>query len=116
MLGKVAEGAWVEVGIALTDQYVSFAKKVTLVADAFRGSESSDIRTSSGVRVPEMDSIVVWTDAVRNARNAIHFGADHSLVDDYDSVAILVIGGVVPLRKLYAIKQASEELSGSATG
>jgi hypothetical protein len=126
-LGKVAEGAWIKVGLAMsthlsgsrgaalhdqmTDQFVSFAKKVNVVVDEYRTQEFSDVRSLGTVRIPEVQSIIVWTDVVRTARNAIHFGSGAHTVASYDSVAILVIGGATSLRKLYAIKNACDQLA-----
>ena len=81
--------------------------------DLFRAELPSGVRSKTGVRIPELELVLVWTDAVRTARNTIHFGADTDIADSYGSVAVLVISGTASLKKLNAIKRLCTELDTS---
>lgn len=131
MLGKASEGAWLELGEALlkavpsTDQSKVEKQRKSLespaigigkkIEDVIVLYERQDIFQSvaelSSVKLQELRTTAVWSDAVRDSRNTIHFGVEPSMTNTYEKVAALLIGAVPHFRILYRIKGAADEIS-----
>lgn len=129
MLGKAMEGAWVELGIALADALPSIAKSqgekvIEKLKDENRGiaRKINDVRTlyerrdllepvikTAAVRPEELESVVIWSNVVRVARNAIHFGAKPAVANNYEKAAVLFLEAARGLGMMYRIKQAAEQ-------
>lgn len=134
MLGKASEGAWLELGTSLVAcipkaDEGKFSKQRTALEDpmtgTFRKIESvltiydhqevfGPISKSSGVRLQELRSVAVWSDAVRDSRNTIHFGVAPATPNTYEKLAALLIGAVSNVRVLYRVKEVADATS--ATG
>ena len=65
---------------------------------------------SSGCRPTNLNSVALWADVVRDSRNAIHYGTEPSSPNNYEKVAVLLLGASQNLRILYAILKAAREL------
>ena len=128
MLGKAMEGAWIELGCALARcclpgteadkveaQLKSDGILVRKIQKVVKLYERTDLTQSvvqrSGVRPVELDSVVVWSDVLREARNAIHFGASPSMPNTYEKVAVLLLEAAASLKKMYRVKVAAEQLA-----
>jgi hypothetical protein len=119
LLGKASEGAWIELGLALSKHLPQDRdKKITLFRDNLTGIgkkinevlhlyERKDVFESiykqSGYSPKELRNVFVWADAVRESRNSIHYGAKVSMPNSYEKVAALLIGAVQHLKVVYAI-------------
>ncbi len=128
MLGKASEGAWLELGsslIAAVPQGAekSLQKQKAQLEDPMEGTfkkikaviaiyERQDvfgtIAKVSGIRLEELRSVAVWSDAVRDSRNTIHFGVQPSTPNTYEKVAALLIGAVPHIRILYRLKGSAD--------
>jgi len=64
----------------------------------------------SGIRAGEIESIVIWSEVLRDARNAIHFGVKPVIPNTYEKVAVLLLAAADNLSKLYHIKRVAEQL------
>jgi hypothetical protein len=126
MLGRASEGAWIELGLKLCDitpptasvntkkirekledPFVGIGKKILEAAQLYQRSDIFDnIYKSSGVKPQDLNNVVVWADAVREARNSVHYGAEPSMPNTYEKIAALLIGSVPHLRLLYKIRAA----------
>jgi hypothetical protein len=92
MLGSAVEGAWIELGLALADglegsgfDSASFreemkadqpgiAKKMAdILAEYDKTELVRQIRRRAGVSAAQLRTAYIWSDEVREARNAIHF-------------------------------------------
>ncbi len=135
MLTKAIEGSWIELGLAL----LSFAsgkpgfsvERAEKVKDVLVSPEFSlfrkmrdivqlyeqqnifrELKRSSGVTPSMLQSAYVWSDTVREARNAIHYGKDVATPLSYESVAILLLGAGRNLRNIYALLNAARNQAG----
>jgi hypothetical protein len=128
MLGKASEGAWLELGGSLItavpqDQEHKFRKQKAQLEDPMEGTlkkikavitvyEQQDvfetIARASGIRLEELRSVAIWSDAVRDSRNTIHFGVHPSTPNTYEKVSALLIGAVPHIRVLYRLKDSAD--------
>jgi hypothetical protein len=127
LLGKAMEGAWIEVGVALAKSVpdgTSF-NRTKFLEDIF--SDSSVIRKASdvlslyknkeyvgnvvnkyGIPAAEIENIVVWSEVLRDSRNAVHYGVKPVIPNNYEKVAVLLLAGADNLSKLYHIKRTAQ--------
>lgn len=130
MLGKASEGSWLELGVALLrlvppGQEQKFAKQRATLEDSMAGTfrkieavlavfDHQDlfapVAKASGVRLQELRSVAVWSDAVRDSRNTIHFGVNPAVPNTYEKLAALFIGAVPNVRILYRVKAAADAI------
>lgn len=131
MLGKVVEGAWIEAGISLTQFAISggydveknekiiellmsndgFAKKVEKIVNLYSSHHKdwySDLRKESGIHIHDLQEIFLWTNVVRESRNAIHFGAEVSVPNSFEKTSIILLAAPKYLRTLYKLKDYAE--------
>ena len=129
LLGRAAEGAWIELGISLAtaipdnssisseklkscveDQFMGIGKKISEVLKAYeRKDVFIDIYKISNYKPSDLKSCVVWGDAVRESRNSIHYGAEPAMSNSYEKVSALLIGTVPNLKVIYSIIKACNE-------
>lgn len=122
LLGRASEGAWIELGKALAkiiseddskngeklinsmeDQFIGIGKKINLVLKAYEQKRIfQNVYKATGYRPIELKSCVVWSDAVRESRNSIHYGAKPAMSNTYEKVAALLIGTVPNLKMMYS--------------
>lgn len=128
MLGKASEGSWLELGRALVARTPAaearrFAKQQATLEDSNAGTMRKveaviamyehhdlfkDLVQASEVRAQRLKEVAVWSDAVRDSRNTIHFGVEAALPNTYEKLAALLIGAVPNVRTLYRVKAAAE--------
>jgi hypothetical protein len=96
----------------MRDDDRSIAKKITDVRDFYsRRDLLGTVIKQAGIRPEELNSIVVWADVVREARNAIHFGAAPVVANTYEKVVVLFLDGAKNLSLIYTIKRAADALA-----
>jgi hypothetical protein len=130
MLGKASEGAWLELGEALlksvpsTDQSkverqrkslenpnVGIGKKIEEVIALYERQDIFQrVAEVSGVKLQELRTSAIWSDAVRDSRNSIHFGVEPAMANTYEKVAALLVGAVPNFRILYRLKNAANAI------
>jgi hypothetical protein len=129
LLGKAMEGAWLEMGIALAHSVPSdahfnkakfiemmtdetpLAKKIDEVRKLYKNKDLvSNVMNQTGIRAGEIEGIVIWSEVLRDARNAIHFGVKPVIPNTYEKVAVLLLAAADNLSKLYHIKRVAEKL------
>ena len=123
MLGRASEGAWIDLGMKLCavapaesplnvsklkdeleDPFIGIGKKISKVVQLYQQKGIfGRLYTTSGVKPSDLQNIHVWADAVRDARNSIHYGTASALPNTYEKVAALLIGAVPHLRLIYRI-------------
>ncbi len=118
LLGRASEGAWIELGKSLAeiipnglklkesmeDRFVGLAKKINAVLKAYERKDIfNDLYKASGYKPVDLKSCVVWSDAVRESRNSIHYGAEPAMSNSYEKVAALLVGAVPNLKVIYSI-------------
>lgn len=128
MLGKASEGAWLELGVSLLSYVPSqhqsnFNKQRAILEDPMMGTyrkieavltayDRKDVFGSlyglSGIKPKELRAVVVWSDAVRDSRNTIHFGVSSATPNTYEKVAVLLIGTAPNMRILYRLKSFAD--------
>lgn len=127
MLGKVSEGAWLLVGEALTnivaeDQRwplrnhirdlekprVGVLGKIDAVMSMYKQRDFYEgVWERSGVRPEDLNIVVLWSDTVRDSRNAVHYGSVPVIENSYGKVASLLIAAASMLRALFNVKGAA---------
>jgi hypothetical protein len=128
MLGKASEGAWLELGASLlrlvpSTEEQKYSKQRNALEDPMMGplrkveavlaiydhqDHFGPITKASGVRLQELRTVAVWSDAVRDSRNTIHFGVTPTTPNTYEKVAALLIGAVPHIRILYRVKETAD--------
>lgn len=130
MLGKAMEGAWIEVGCSiakasllddekrgriiqkLQDDSESVPAKIKQVLDLYKNKDlCRDIIKAAEILPSSIESIVVWSNVLREARNAIHFGVKPTIPNSYEKVSVLLIDGANNFSSMYRIKRVSDEIS-----
>lgn len=131
MLGKASEGAWLELGssliaavpraqeqkfrkqkVQLENPMEGTFKKIKAVITVYEHQDVFDtIARASGIRLEELRSVGIWSDAVRDSRNTIHFGVQPSIPNTYEKVSALLIGAVPHIRVLYRLKGSADTLA-----
>jgi hypothetical protein len=133
MLGRASEGAWIELGLALCtikqsksqinskkikerleDPFVGVGKKIFETAQLYQRTDVfENLHKESGVKPQDLNNVVIWADAVRESRNSVHYGAEPSMPNTYEKIAVLLIGSVPHLRLLYKIRETVKRTNSS---
>jgi hypothetical protein len=128
MLGKASEGAWLELGASLVSvipksDESKYAKQRATLDDPMKGTYRKieavltifahqeifgPVSKAAGVKLEELRVISIWSDAVRDSRNTIHFGVAPTTPNTYEKVAALLLGAVPNVRALYKVKIAAD--------
>lgn len=134
MLGLASEGAWLEMGRSilkanpkapgltqatrdkameeLKNPHVSILKKMERILEIYKRQDVfSEVANRSGFKPDVLNQVFIWSNVIRDSRNAIHYGADPATENTYEKVATLLLGTGLNLRILYSIQRAAEELS-----
>lgn len=123
LLGKVSEGAWIELGESLLDRFpAATVSQVIKQREVLENSQTGVMQKIYAVKVllgreeykPLRDALgrfdglleqaIQWSDLVRGSRNAIHFGAIPPVPNTYESVAVLLLAAHQHLGLLYRIR------------
>jgi hypothetical protein len=135
MLGKASEGAWIELGLSLVkaitpdgpvniekvkskieDPFIGIGKKIIEIVKLYERKDLLEsIQKTSGVTLQDLRNAVIWSDAVRESRNSVHYGVKPSMPNNYEKVAALLIGAVPHFRLLYKIMSAVDSFVSTGT-
>lgn len=127
MLARAAEGAWTLLGEALVnaaptesaakavgrdlERGLHFKNLAERVAVLYTHAAYAPVVTASGVRPADLRDTQVWTEALREARNAVHHDADAPLPATWETTAALLMGAVPNLRRLLAVTSAARAVA-----
>jgi hypothetical protein len=131
MLGKASEGAWIELGVALsrfagpTDAKlvrwadtlvgpdIGFAKKLREIVTFYETRQQlfKPLGQQIGVTIDDMRIAMLWSDTLRDARNAIHHRVSPSTKATYETVATLLLAAVPHLNTIYRLYDAATTAS-----
>lgn len=117
MLAAAAEATWHECGAAvakhvsdtkLTDNLsnpsVGFARIVTDVRQALAHKNSKTLLQNAGLTIHQVTDAEIWTTALRDRRNALHWGKAKSFVADHSETGTLLMAAPQHLKTLEAIR------------
>ena len=123
MLGRATEGCWTLLGEALVAAAPSetaakavgreltkglhFAQLPDRVCSLYTNTVYSGVVAASGVTHADLRGIRIWTEALREARNAVHHAADAPLPATWETTAVLLMGAVPNLRGLWVATEAA---------
>lgn len=133
MLGKAAEGAWIEMGISLLDYAIaneievtknnqlkeklmgpdSFVFKIEKVASLYLSHYKdwfNEIRINTNTTPSHLQEIRIWTDVVRESRNAIHFGVKLNAENTYEKAAMILLASISHLKTMYNLKEVADKI------
>ena len=118
LLGRASEGAWIQLGLAMVNivadeaksdklreamesPFVGIARKIILNTETYEDKALfGNIYKETGINLNRFKSLVVYSDALRDSRNAIHYGAVPVMENTYDKVAVLLMGIIPNLNTL----------------
>jgi hypothetical protein len=122
MLGKAAEGAWKEaLAIAavrlepsrrkqlqrtIEDPRSGFADIIKRGRDTLTNVDLRPFLATAAVRHDALDSVVIWSEELRKARNTVHFGVKPLVPNDFAKAAVLFVAGADHLGLLYRLRDA----------
>ncbi len=119
MLAAAAEAAWTECGAAvamklastkldgiINDQLASISKKVMEIQKALEQPDGKVLLKAAGVTIPKVNDAEVWTTALRDRRNALHWGKAKSFVADHSETGTLLMAAPLHLGTLESIRTA----------
>lgn len=119
MLAAAVEATWTECGIAVakklgdtkldgvvSDQYSSISKIVVEIRKALEQPAGKTLIKDAGQHISKVIEAQVWTDAVRDRRNALHWGKAKSFIADHSQTGMLLMAAPMHLATLEAIRAA----------
>jgi len=123
MLGRAMEGCWTILGEALVAaapqetaaqglsrqlaKGLHFAQLPEKVVALYTNVVYADLAKASGVTSSNLHDIALWTDTLRQSRNAVHHANDSTLRATWETTAALLMGTVPNVRAIYAIMRAA---------
>ncbi|TWI13523.1 hypothetical protein [Aerolutibacter ruishenii] len=133
MLGKASEGAWLELGEALVDVIPNadegrYSRQRDVLLDPMAGTMKKieavlaiydhqdlfgPVAKACEVRLKDLRLVQVWSDAVRDSRNTIHFGVKAAVPNTYEKLAALLIGAAPHIQTLYRVRDACRTVLGT---
>jgi len=128
MLGSASEGAWEDVGYALagavektssqkaaklrkilSDPYSSVVCRIEGVLKLYEQKELlGDVWEDSGMKPVALKRATIWSDVVRDSRNALHPSATPRTENTREKLASLLLDAVPVLEILYGVKAAAK--------
>ncbi len=119
MLGRALEGCWTILGEALVAaapgetaaqglgkqlaKGLHLAQLLERVTSLYTNVAYAGVVKSSGVSQSDLSTIRLWTDTLRQSRNAVHHAHDSTLRATWETTAALLMGAVPNIRALYAV-------------
>ncbi|NQU96088.1 MAG: hypothetical protein HQ548_00400 [Chloroflexi bacterium] len=91
---------------AIRDGNLQFRQLVRKCRNLYTRDELELTRKRSGVSTTNLNETADWTDSVRTARNAIHFGVRPTVPNTYEKAAVMLLLAIDHLPRLYAIRNA----------
>jgi hypothetical protein len=117
MLAAAAEATWTECGIKVavklsntkldgivTDPYASISKKVTETRKALEGVDGKALLKTADRTIADVNNAELWTTALRERRNALHWNKAKSFAADHSETGTLLMGAPRHLGTLEAIR------------
>lgn len=117
MLAAAVEGAWAECGSAVAkklpdtklegvvgNDYASIAKKVAETHKTLEKPTAKNLLKNAGKSIADIRNAEIWTTALRERRNALHWGKNQSFVADHSETGTLLMGAPQHLGTLEAIR------------
>ena len=134
MLSSATERAWIHTGLALTHfargrsgfspstldgldaGFRSPAQSVSVTYDKVlriydRVDVFGDVHKLSGCRPDGLGHVHIWSNVVRDGRNALHYDARPTLENSYTKTAVLLIAAADHHQTLYTIRSAARQLA-----
>jgi hypothetical protein len=132
LLGKAAEGAWIELGLTLANAIpagasVDPARFVTILEDPQEGAGKKfkrtldlykekkifgDLYRESRYSFSDLRNVSIWADSVWESRHSIHYGVQRpGLPNSYEKVSALLIAAGAQRDVVYKIMEAAEKAS-----
>jgi hypothetical protein len=131
MLARASEGAWTELGLALLKAApehsqlpaarrenmrltiegsdASVLRKMRTVLELYKiGGLFAQVQKESRSSAADLEGVSIWSDAVRNSRNAVHYGVEPAMQNSYEKVGVLLLATAQHLRTIYSIRGAIE--------
>ena len=129
MLGKASEGVWIELGVALAGvagpddakakklaegvvgPEMGFARKLREILSFYEGRQSTfkPLSQQVGVGLEDVRTAMLWSDTLRDARNAIHHRVSTSTDASYEIVATLLLAAVPHLQTIHLLKEVARQ-------
>lgn len=119
MLAAAAEATWTECGqrvaaklpspkldAVVNDAYASISKKVTETRKVLEAADGKALLKTAGRTVADVINAEVWTTALRDRRNALHWDKAKSFVVGHSEAADLLLSAPQHLATLEAIRAA----------
>lgn len=78
--------------------------------DVFR-----EVRERSQIGVQILRDVSVWSNVVRDSRNAIHYWAEPASENSFEKTASLLMAAAPSLRTIYSIRRAAEEIASNTS-
>src|SRR5207249_432115 len=129
MLTRAIEGAWIEMGASLAafgcrtndnaatsllkyldDPLASLKGEIAKVADYYRKAVCDPVEKKSEIKRSMVDTIVIWSEQVRDSRNVLHFAKAPLVPITYERVAVLMMATAANFQAMYAVKNAADAL------
>jgi hypothetical protein len=107
MLAAGVEATWTECGESvMSDTFSSISKIVTETCKALEQPDGKNLLKGAGQHISKVNEAQVWTDTLRDRRNALHWGKAKSFVADHSETATLLMAAPQHLGTLEAIRGA----------
>lgn len=119
MLAAAVEAAWIECAAAVAqrlpgskldaivnDQYASVSKLVAEVHKALQQPDGKALLKLAGESIAKIRDAEIWTTALRERRNALHWSKAKSFVAEHSDTATLLIAAPLHLRTLEHVRLA----------
>jgi hypothetical protein len=123
MLGKASEGAWIELGVALAGvagpgdakakksaelwagPEIGFARKLRDILGFYESRQSTfkPLSQQIGIGLEDLRIAMLWSDTLRDARNAVHHRVSTSVDASYEIVATLLLAAVPHLQTIHRL-------------
>jgi hypothetical protein len=122
MLGAASEGAWIELGRALSarhpseprcsrlralldDPRASIRNKIAKTCELYDQAALFDATyVKARVDNRQLHQVAEWSDVVREARNVLHWDTNPSVPNTYEKVAVLLMSAVPHLSALHTLR------------
>lgn len=117
MLAAAVEATWHECGAAvatnlsdaklkasLSDPFVGFARVVSEVRQALAHKNAKTLLQKAGLTINQVADAEIWTTALRERRNALHWGKAKSFIADHAETGTLLMAAPQHLKTLEAIR------------
>lgn len=117
MLAAAAEATWMECGGAvskslsdakltatLSDPFVGIARVVSDVRQALSQKGAKPLLQKAGLTIHQVTDAEIWTTALRDRRNALHWGKAKSFIADHAETGTLLMAAPLHLKTLEAIR------------